>query len=324
MNRMRSDIAHDLLLAETGRALTRLAPARLNDKRVHAARKALKSARTALRLLRPRLGEITYMLENGALRDAAHDLAPVRDARSLLGSLDLLGRRTRQRKPVRSALGRLRPLLQVRLRQARKDLASDPVMLRRCGDRIRGCRDRVRAMLDEPGDARQLLERFTRIYRKARTAWRQAESARSDEALHEWRKQTKYLLTGATALRGAGVKKLHSTARRALRIADRLGDDHDLAMLRRALFDFAGDSDSRLLAPLIERRRAKLQRRALRDAERLFARRPRRVTTLVSKSIAAVTPPRVLRGVAAAPARRARRRRTQYPPQSVRKSRDRR
>jgi CHAD domain-containing protein len=280
MKRTLPEAVRDLLIAKTGESLVCLEPTCFDDKRAHAARKALKSARAALRMLRPRLGDAAYSRENITLRDAARDLSPLRDARSLLEALDLLDRDARQRRSVKAALARLRPLLQVRLKQARKELAANPGALRHCNDCVRGSRERVRATLNEPGDVRQLIEGFTRIYRNARNAYRQAECECSDEALHEWRKQTKYLLTAAATLRASGVKKLRRVVKRADQIADRLGDDHDLAVLSQILFDFAGDSDSKMLLPLIERCRVTLQRRALYDGIKLFAHKPRQVAAI--------------------------------------------
>jgi CHAD domain-containing protein len=272
-------LARQLLFAKTGEALDCLVPPALQDERIHAARKALKSARAALRLLRPQLGETAYVRANFALRDAARDLSPLRDARSLLGALDLLGREEQQRKPVKAALARVRPLLQARLKQAHENLAAHQDVRNHCIALVSGCRKFVRATLDEQGDADRLLEAFRRIYGSAVNALRRAERARSDELLHEWRKQTKYLLTAATLLRRAGLKDMRGVVERADRIASHLGDDHDLAVLRLALLDSAAESDTGLLLPLIERRRVRLRRRAFRDGAALFARIPHCVVT---------------------------------------------
>lgn len=274
------EAVRDLLIAKTGEAVACLEAMSLDDEHVHSARKAMRTARAGLRLLRPRLGDAAYSRENIELRDAARALSPLRDARSILEALDLLAQFARMRKLDKAALARLRPLLQVRLKQARKELAANPGALRHCNDRVRACGKRMHAMLEERGDMCQLVEGFTHIYRRARGAYRRAKHANSDEALHEWRKQTKYLSTAADVLRGSGVKKLRRVVKRAHQIADRLGEDRDLAALSRILFDFAGESDVKLLQPLIERQRVTLQRHALRAGERLFARRPRQVAAI--------------------------------------------
>ena len=57
---------------------------------VHRARKALKRARAALRLLREGLDAAAFRAENAALRDAGRSLAPLRDVKAVLGALDEL------------------------------------------------------------------------------------------------------------------------------------------------------------------------------------------------------------------------------------------
>ncbi len=111
-----------------------------------------------------------------------------------------------------------------------------------------------------------------RIYRKGRKAYAEAKTVPTTEALHEWRKQVKYLLNAIDGLhsskkdreRGKVVKIL----KRADRLADYLGDDHEFAMLaqetaRGAYASIDGDVIKRLDA-LIEPRRMKLQKRAFR------------------------------------------------------------
>ena len=64
-----------------------------------------------------------------------------------------------------------------------------------------------------------------------------------------------------------GVAKL---VKRADAVAETLGDDHDLAMLRRRL----GHADRELIA-WTDRRRRKLQKRALKNAGQLYRRKPK-------------------------------------------------
>jgi len=52
---------------------------------------------------------------------------------------------------------------------------------------------------------RSFLAGLRRIYRNARRSLARASAERTPEALHEWRKQTKYLHTAAGALSDAGV-----------------------------------------------------------------------------------------------------------------------
>jgi hypothetical protein len=69
-------------------------------------------------------------------------------------------------------------------------------------------------------------------------------------------------------------------ARRAHRLSNVIGADHDLAVLRAAADQrrhTLSARDRTLLAALIDRRRARLQRGAMRRAKRLYKAKPRRL-----------------------------------------------
>src|SRR6266550_5872735 len=58
------------------------------DEGIHDARKRLKRARAALRLIREALGDREYRRENRILRDAARPLSEIRDAKILIDIYD--------------------------------------------------------------------------------------------------------------------------------------------------------------------------------------------------------------------------------------------
>jgi CHAD domain-containing protein len=246
-------------------ALERLEQAPLSDHSVHEARKALKKARAALRLLRDGLDDAAYRAENAALRDAGRQLAPLRDSKSALAALDAL----RERYPGKTralGLGRLKRSLGGGPERA---LAKQPVhLLRRCLERT-----------ETPDFARigagPLDRGLRRIYRKGRKAFAEAQSGGTTEALHEWRKQVKYLLNALEALYGP---KRGKPAKRAGKLASRLGDDHDLAVLTQRTSAPKGPHQGlhQGLRPLIERRRAKLQKRSFALGAKLYRRKPGR------------------------------------------------
>jgi len=213
---------------------------------VHQMRKHLKRARAGLRLLRDAVGKTAYAHENTRLRDAARPLAPLRDADVLAATF---GRRI-DAKGIREQRAALRDAL-------KKSLVEEiQASIAEAGERV----SRWRLPLDPWPVLRSGLER---IYRKGREALSAAQLRRTDHRLHEVRKQVKYL--------GAALEILHFKKfnKRTDGIAEALGDDHDLAMLRRRL----GHADRELIA-WTDRRRRKLQKRALKDARRLYRRKP--------------------------------------------------
>jgi hypothetical protein len=85
---------------------------------------------------------------------------------------------------------------------------------------------------DSFGGLRPGLER---IYSRGRKAMRRAETDPSDEHMHEWGKRAKDLWHAVQIVRPASPKRLKLLAQRAHELSDLLGDDHDLAVLRREI-----------------------------------------------------------------------------------------
>jgi CHAD domain-containing protein len=112
------------------------------------------------------------------------------------------------------------------------------------------------------------------VYRRAGAAMEDAVAHPTVEMLHEWRKQAKYLRYHLEMLRPLWPERLEELADEADRMGKLLGDDHDLAVLRRMLTDdpvrFGGDGDVEMLLALIDRRRVELEQEAFSLGERFF------------------------------------------------------
>jgi CHAD domain-containing protein len=246
-------------------ALEHLQRLPLSDDSVHEARKSLKKARAALRLLRDGLDEAAYRAENAALRDAGRLLSPLRDPKSALAALDVLFKRYP---------GKLPPLGVEKLKGALEAKPESPTSSRPFRKQPTRLLERCLERANKPDFARvgaRPLERsLRRIYRKGRKAFAEAQSSATTEALHEWRKQVKYLANALQALYGPQDHELKKIAKRAVKLARRLGDEHDLAVLAQKARTLRG------LHPIIERRRAKLQKRSFALGKRLYRRKPGR------------------------------------------------
>jgi CHAD domain-containing protein len=264
-----------LLQIATGDALERMARPQLGDEDVHAARKAIKKARSALRLLRPVLDDDDYRRQNAALRDAGQCLSPLRDARILLDTVHALADAEPALAPHSAEIARLGRSVEASLSTARARLAP-PEARQRCTGLIEAVRGPLGRQTLAEANAEATQVGLAKIYRKARKAFAQARAVNTAENLHEWRKQTKHLRAAADALRplarhGLGEKTAED-------ISDWLGDDHDLAVLRDLVRDgeqVTADA-ARVLLGRIEARRAKLQRKAFAAGEKLFAKKPKR------------------------------------------------
>jgi CHAD domain-containing protein len=231
------------LLGFLDRALGHLRKPQVTDHDVHEARKALKRARAALRLLRPALGNNAYRFENRRLRDAGRALAPLRAPVTLLEALLLLEKGAKLQAGLRKSLHSRRAM-------ARRTLRSD---VTRAVGLIEGSRSRAAAFASNDNTEKPLQ----RIYRRGRKAGTTAKRDGSVEAMHEWRKQVKYLLNALEMLRAHPHR-----AALADELADALGEDHDLALL----YPLAPAG----LQKKIARRRAHLQALAFKLRGRLY------------------------------------------------------
>jgi CHAD domain-containing protein len=250
------------------------APNGTEPKKVHAIRKSLKRARALLRLARPALREEVYARTNRRLRDIGRSVSPLRDARA---SVDILAS-VRERIGKKSAARELAPLaknlrMTLTQRQARSEHRR---VAKRAARALVPVIRQLRLLFGQLSTATVADKGLRRIYRRGRRALDVARAKRSPLSLHELRKQAKYL---HNAIDGEGIPVRHPRDAKKFNIlADWLGEYHDLDVLlsiaahdKIALKDNARES----LVTAIKRREDKLQRRSLRLAERLFARKPR-------------------------------------------------
>jgi CHAD domain-containing protein len=246
------------------------------DVAVHAARKRIKRARAALRLVRKPLGERRFRRENHALREAARPLARVRDAKIVVEALDAL--LDDAPRSSRAAFRRVRGVLIADQLRARRRTLGKQEALKPVLEALRSARKRSGQW---PSGRRRwsgLGSSVRRVYRDGREAYASMRDAVSDEGLHEWRKQAKYLWHQLEMLEPMRPRQLRIQARQAQRLSRCLGDDHDLALLRdrlRRLRSRAPASAVTAISPVIDRKRRSLQARALTLGKQVYRTRPR-------------------------------------------------
>lgn len=248
-----------------------------DERSVHAARKELKKARATLRLVRDALGTSSYKKENAALRDAARPLGEVRDAEVLLDSLKSLVEHS-------SARASKLPLAQFQRSLTRSLSESRARVLKKAGPvkRARKTLKAVRSRSEHWHVGRHgwsiLGSGLRRTYSRARRAFTQARARRSDECLHEWRKQIQYFMHQLQLFEPLEAGAFTELSDRAHPLADLLGDDHDLAVLRERAVDahhvFPDATTRRALLALIDRHRNALQNKALRLGQPLYKETP--------------------------------------------------
>jgi CHAD domain-containing protein len=265
-------------IAEAGDSLRKK---RVTDVNIHDARKQLKKARAALRLLRDAIGEIAYRRENTALRDAARPLGVARDSKVLLVALDDLVER--YAPATRSLqLDKFRRVLRKEQTAARQAITATLVNKQRRA--LREVSSRVERGRLQGGEWQVIGGGLERIYRGGKKALRAAARSRASEDLHDWRKRVKYLWHQLQILEPAWPDLLGELAAQAHKLADHLGDDHDLAVLRQKItsnLDAFEAQDRDALIALLDRRRKQLQDKAFKLGARVFEEKPRRFTSRI-------------------------------------------
>jgi CHAD domain-containing protein len=276
---------------------------------VHEVRKIVKRLRAIVRLLRGELGAKRFAREDAALRDCARRLSGARDAEVMVDTLDALCKehpkltraKAASRRGGHSRGGGVRALRAQLVAEREAASASEDAALRGAvvadlrAIRARAAGWELRARQQRP--ARLLAPGLERLYGEGRRRMRRARRGGGVEAMHAWRKRVKALRYAAQTLDRGGAwretksaRRLRGVARRADRIGDLLGEEHDLALLarvvRRRAELFAGDrKQQKRLLRVIARQRKRLRKRALREGERLYERKPKVFVRGVRKAL---------------------------------------
>jgi CHAD domain-containing protein len=239
---------------------------------VHGVRKDMKKLRTVLRLLRYELDGKVYRRENARFRDAARALSEARDAEVKLATLMALAE---HEDLPGEALEVWRRILD-RDREAAANFAHDKATVDEARSLIEAGLEGIHDWGLE-GDSWKLVEpAVARTYRRGRRAMKDAEARRDEDGFHEWRKRAKDLWYELRLLSCAWPGPLEATAAEAHRLADLLGDHHDLAVLREDLRERnLGEGGTAALEAAIARRQEDLAADAFSLGRRIYAERPK-------------------------------------------------
>ncbi len=252
---------------------------------VHATRKRIKRVRAALRLSRSAIGEHTYAPEKRQLQAISGQLSSARDARVLLETLTALEERCADALPERGTIELRARLRDEHERTLEALLAEglDQTTAQALGE----AHVRTTQWTFDGDDFRTIKPELRRIYSRGRRLLREARSEPDAEHLHDCRKRAKDLWHAAQLLRAAHPKRMKRLSRRAHKLADLLGDHHDLSVLRDYVevhphhFEDMASRDALLLT--IDRRRDALGRRALKVGRGVYKRSPKKFVNRVER-----------------------------------------
>jgi CHAD domain-containing protein len=236
------------------------------EEAVHEARKDMKKLRAVVRLVRAEIGGDVYRRENACFREAGRELSGLRDADVMLATLAKL-----EDEVPPEAVGDLRQALEahkIRTSAGARSQAATQVV-----ETLATARQRIGRwpLADDGFDA--LAGGLERVYRRGRRAFRAARAEPTTENLHEWRKRVKDLWYHLSILRDTWRPVMEAMADEAHAVSERVGDDHDLAVLLAWAEENVPDTVEALSGP-VERRRAQLQAEAFAIGARLYADKP--------------------------------------------------
>ncbi len=248
------------------------------DEAVHDARKRFKKIRAVLRLVRDEVGEEIYQRENVCYRDAGRRLSDVRDSYVMVETIDnLTGRFADQLVP--GAFADLRDKLMAEHDTFKHKILDHEEAGTEVIETIQSARERVENWPIEQDSFSAIRPGLKRVYKRGRNRLAEAYADPAAENFHEWRKRVKYLWYHTRILEPVWPDLFDELADQVHDLSDYLGDDHDLAELRRLLTDrpdLVSDKEERqALVGLLDRRSAELRAAARPLGQRIYTEKPK-------------------------------------------------
>lgn len=247
-------------------------------KRYHEARKELKRARAALRLVRDEIGRDHFRAENIRYRDAAREMGGVRDLQLLEDTLEKLLSDARGKYPAKAFVSVEKALSEFTKEKLREVEPPKDSLAEVTATLEEGAR-RVEAFAIEREGWKAIGGGLERVYRAGRESSLAAYADPSAHNFHEWRKNVKYLRHQIELLRDCWPMPFENIAEELHVLSDTLGEDHDLAVLQEVLSAFPKRFGTRAtlkaLFDLIQERQRVLREAAEPLGRRLYAEKPR-------------------------------------------------
>ena len=255
------------------------------NERIHNARTNCKKARALLKLMRSR-NQPRYRHENHAIRNAARQLSRLRDAAVMVETFDATLLHYAIPRPsfrvVRVALLAHRRAVTLSRAKVEPLLGAFARRLRKVVKRSEGWEPDV--------DFSSMIANFGRTYRSARRALRSVQCKPTGHAFHGWRKATKAHLYHCRILHGAWPAAMKVLVAEVRHLANLLGDEHDLTVLRGSVRHLVQrkkllreeEARTSILA-LLSSRRDELRTEAVVLGERIYADKPGAIVKRVAR-----------------------------------------
>jgi CHAD domain-containing protein len=244
-----------------------------DEENIHRVRTTIKRLRALLRLIRPAVDPAFFDRENARLRSAAGRLSFARDTEVARGTLKSLPVSTQtDRKAVRSVLASFESRS-----ETPANLDRSIAEVRRRLELTRRNLHRLRFRRPDP----DILEAGLRVvYQQGRKRMKAAIKQGRDSAFHRWRIRAKNLYYELEFLESVWPKRLHRLVSQLSKLQDKIGLDHDIAVLRAWLKEKpAAFGGSETVLPVVSRldsQTQKLRKRAVPLGRKIWRDKPRR------------------------------------------------
>jgi CHAD domain-containing protein len=254
-----------LLGEDLDKARRTLAGGPQRPERIHRVRVRLKRARSELRVLKPALGSVAGELKT-MLSDAGKMLGGARDADVAAAT----ARELRAAAKGDAGLDRVVIALEQKAREAHRHAAPTAAVI----ERLAAAQTKLAAAVTSIDGDKLLARALARSYRDGRKAMRRARSSMATPDLHAWRKEVKDLWHLIRLARKRLPSKVAAMAGDIARLGDRLGRDHDHAVLAETLA-LSPDPNHTLMRQLamIAAERAALEKEAFALGKELYRRK---------------------------------------------------
>jgi len=268
------------------RALARIESAGADrSEDLHQVRVTLKRLRALLRLVRPVVSERFCDRENRRLKGMADRLAFFRDTSVSGQTLATLAKSGADRSE--SAFDRVLARFAEHAPEPSRFRASRERVLKHAAKCLAEAKQSFENMLIPAEDWQALGPGLQQVYGRARNRMLRALTYQSPEAFHEWRKQVKYLYYQLRMLESISPRRLEMRVGRLRKLEDRLGKDHDLAVLEKLLCDgrqqYGGKRAVKRVVSCLVRQSRKLRRESEALGKELFREKPRKFADRLGK-----------------------------------------
>jgi CHAD domain-containing protein len=243
---------------------------------VHTVRKEIKQLRALLRLTRDAMPRSDYRRCSSSLREAAHYLAPGRDAHVKVSALRDLSNHFRN-ELASHPFRQIKHLLAEDCRRQQAELSHSRAV-RRVDRFLKQFARNTYALRFKCSGWRAIGPGLKRSYRDGRNGYLRACKVGRPQDFHEWRKRVKDLFYQIGLLCAIWPEQMRAAESELDVLGECLGDAHDLALLTepRTLKRFrkCSEEEAEALSALVEKRQSELHHSALMMGARFYLEKP--------------------------------------------------